>query len=289
MAPLTRLELKQLQHLSVRVDFEQPQLLLQLAQLPALTHLALQYDEGCAGQPAAATASAWPLLPQLRELKIGHHTPPSPAQWAAILAGAAAAAGLAKLSLDARIMSDKRQAEYLQLSLDDDSFIIFDDTWVSQVAACAGLAKLTCLQDLTVSGNDAYYTCNHLVRGDALALTALTCLTRLVLDGAQHGVGTAVASALARSLQQLQSLDLGFCKLQLGSAEGVVCLEAIGHLTQLTSLRLWGNEGLTQHGLMQLTGLSRLKRAACRTLCFRNVVTVEELAALGAAVQAQQL
>jgi hypothetical protein len=68
----------------------------------------------------------------------------------------------------------------------------------------------------------------NLLRGDALALTALTRLTRLVLTGAEHEVGTAVATALARSLQQLQSLDLGYCGLQLGSAEGVACLEAIG-------------------------------------------------------------
>jgi hypothetical protein len=99
----------------VRVAFEQPQLLLQLAQLPALKHLALLYDAECAGCPAIATASAWPLLPQLRELKITHYKPPSPAQWEAILAGAAAATGLTKLSLDARMMSDERQAAYAQL------------------------------------------------------------------------------------------------------------------------------------------------------------------------------
>jgi hypothetical protein len=81
MAPLTRLQLKQLKHLSLRVDLEQPQLLLRLEQLPALTHLALQYDDLCEGQPAAATASAWPLLPQLRELEIGHHKPPSQPDW----------------------------------------------------------------------------------------------------------------------------------------------------------------------------------------------------------------
>jgi hypothetical protein len=108
MAPVTRLELKQLQHLSLQVDFQQPQLLLQLAQLPALTHLALQYDERCQGQPAAATASAWPLLPQLHELEIAHGTPPSPPEWEAILAAAAAATGLTKLMLDARMMSDEQ-------------------------------------------------------------------------------------------------------------------------------------------------------------------------------------
>jgi hypothetical protein len=84
MAPLTRLEPKQLQHLSLEVDFDQPHLLLQLAQLPALTHLALQYndhDNGDSGAAAAATASAWPLLPQLRELVVDHGSSSPPTVW----------------------------------------------------------------------------------------------------------------------------------------------------------------------------------------------------------------
>jgi hypothetical protein len=87
LAPLTRLEQKQLQPLSVRVDFEQQQLLLQLAQLPALTHLALQYDQRCHEHAAAATASAWPLLPKLRELEIVHAVPPSQPQMKLYLQG----------------------------------------------------------------------------------------------------------------------------------------------------------------------------------------------------------
>jgi hypothetical protein len=35
-------------------------------------------------------------------------------------------------------------------------------------------------------------------------------------------------------------------------------LDAIGRLMQLTRLWLCGTEGMTQHGFMQLTGLSRL-------------------------------
>jgi hypothetical protein len=290
MAPLMRLELKQLQHLSLCVDFEQPQLLLQLAQLPALTHLALHYDSRCEGEPAAATASAWPMLPQLRELVIEHSKDalPNQPQWEAILAGAAAAVGLTKLTLDARMISDELQEE---LSLAGDEY--FDERWASEVAACASLAKLTCLQDLTIDGSDTYFKFN-LVRGDALALTALTRLTHLRLFGAEHGVGTAVATALARSLQQLQSLDLYCCSLQLGSAEGLACLEAIGRLTQLTELRLSCNEGLTQQGLMLLTGLSRLEQLGYHDLCNHvsnsaAQVTDEEMAAFWAAVHAQRL
>jgi hypothetical protein len=120
-----------------------------------------------------------------------------------------------------------------------------------------------------------------LVRGDALGLTALTGLTRLILSRAQHGVGTAVATALACSLQQLQSLDLG--------AEGFTLLEAIGRLTQLTQLILSGNEGLTQLGLMQLTGLSRLEQEACENMYSDTGVPDEALAAFWTAVHAQRL
>jgi hypothetical protein len=72
LAPVTRLELQQLQHLSLTVDFTEQQPLLQLAQLPALQHLALQYDAFGSeqGHPTAATAPAWALLPQLRELTV---------------------------------------------------------------------------------------------------------------------------------------------------------------------------------------------------------------------------
>jgi hypothetical protein len=225
-----------------------------------LTHLALQYDEDCDQlAAAAATASAWPLLPQLRELKIAHDDPPSEPEWEAILAGLAAATGLTKLMLDARMMSveleDKLHFEGYDLGDLDESIL------GSEVAACASLAKLTCLQDLTVAGGAEVVRLN-LVRGDGLALTALTRLTRLVLADVQHGVGTAVATVLARSLQQLRSLDLSCCCLRLGSAERMACLEVIGRLTQLTWLSLSGNQGSRQHGLMQLTGLSRLGQAA---------------------------
>jgi hypothetical protein len=283
MAPLTRLRLKQLQHLSLRVDFEQPQLLLQLAQLPALAHLALQYDRHCHEHTAAATAAAWPLLPQLRELDIVHSVPSTQSQWEALLAGAAAA-GLTKLALDTRMMSGGAPQGEPNLDSDDDDG---GGPYISQVAACASLTKLTCLQDLTLSSD--WDLCLNLLDGDALALTALTRLKRLVLAGAEDGVGTAVATALARSLQQLQSLDLRECCLQLGNAEGLACLEAIGRLKQLTQLRLSCNENMPQHGLMQLTGLSRLEHAACGGLCGYKQVSDEALTAFWAAVDAQRL
>jgi hypothetical protein len=72
-------------------------------------------------------------------------------------------------------------------------------------------------------------------------------------------MGAAAAMALADSLTQLQHLGLWDCELQLGSVEGMVCLQAIGRLSQLTSLDLTNNPGLPQQGWMQLTGLLRLK------------------------------
>jgi hypothetical protein len=54
--------------------------------------------------------------------------------------------------------------------------------------------------------------------------------------------------------------------LQLDGAEGFVLLKAIGGLMQLTQLRLFGNERMTQHGLMQLTGLPRLQKQHCELL-----------------------
>jgi hypothetical protein len=124
MAPLTRLELQQLQHLSLRVDFDQPQLLLQLAQLPALTHLALQYDRYCDEHASAATASAWPMLPQLRELEIAHDKLLRRPQWEAIQAGAEAAAGLTKLTLEARMMPEEPTEEELALLQSDEARIL---------------------------------------------------------------------------------------------------------------------------------------------------------------------
>jgi hypothetical protein len=99
-----------------------------------------------------------------------------------------------------------------------------------------------------------------LLPGDARALTALTGLTRLVLRGLGSGVGDVAATALACSLRQLRHLDLHSCDLG-----GMVCLAAIGQLTQLTALHLFGNEGVTREGLMLLTGLKRLQQlGVCR-------------------------
>jgi hypothetical protein len=61
--------LQQLQQLRFRVEFGYEEPLLELAQLPALQQLALEYNSA---YTAAAAAPAWPQLPQLCELTLGY-------------------------------------------------------------------------------------------------------------------------------------------------------------------------------------------------------------------------
>jgi hypothetical protein len=68
-------------------------------------------------------------------------------------------------------------------------------------------------------------------------------------------VDDVAATALASSLKQLQHLHLVDCALG-----DMACLAAIGQLTQLTELNLWGCTGLTRQSLMLLTGLFRLQQ-----------------------------
>jgi hypothetical protein len=228
------LGLQQLQHVSLGVCFEDPEQLRCLAQLPALQHLSLEYWDVT---HAAPTAPAWQHLSQLSELTLEYDNDnPSAQQMAAILAGVAAATSLTKLSLEAGAWGvDEDQA---------------GDEGMTELAACASLASLTCLKDLTVGSRSC------LVPGDAVALTALTSLTRLNLAYTGGAVDDVAASALACTLTQLRSLDLRNC--MLGGL--LACLAPIAHLSQLTELRLAGVEGLTRRGLMLLTRLTQLRQ-----------------------------
>uniref|UniRef100_A0A383VRL7 F-box domain-containing protein n=1 Tax=Tetradesmus obliquus TaxID=3088 RepID=A0A383VRL7_TETOB len=274
LAPVTRLQLTQLQQLSLRVEFTQQQPLLQLAQLPALKHLALRYGfnlmdrtHAAAVPAASATAPAWALLPQLRELEIECDNvsltqDPTEQQMAAILAGVAAATSLTQLMLHAGtyVSGGPGAAAFVSLS---------------------SLSGLTRLRDLSIGCGPAL----KLAPGDALELTALTGLTRLHLWHARHELGATVATALARELKQLRSLGFLDCRLQLGSAEGMACLEAIGCVTQLTALSLRGNSGLTQQGVLQLTRLCHLQMLDVNA--HGNAVTKEGVNRLLAAVRQQ--
>jgi hypothetical protein len=231
------LGLQHLQRVRLGVAFEDPEQLRCLAQLPALRHVSLEYDDA---ETAAPTAPAWQHLSQLSELTLEYvDRAPSEQEMAAILAGVAAATSLTKLSLEARALMDHQDDE------DDNK----DDDEEGEVAACASLAGLTCLRDLTIS------YLSRLVPGDALALTALTSLTRLKLASTGSAVDDVAASALACSLTRLRSLDLGGCALG-----GLARLAPIAQLSQLTELQLAIVGGMTRRGVMLLTKLTQLQQ-----------------------------
>jgi hypothetical protein len=228
LAPL--LQLQQLQHLSIFPEFEQPTQILALAQLPALQTLSLVYTSTAA---AAAAAPTWALLPALRAVHVQcfDESVSDRPEIAIILAGAAAAA----TSLTSLIIT---------------SYALPRCQFRDAMALRDRLVDLTGLKELEMFGMP-------LVPGDAIALTALTGLTRLNLGNARDGVGQAAAVALARSLSDLEDLALRNCNIDLGSLE---VMTAIGQLGKLRHLVLQGNSGLMEQGLMQLTGLSHLQR-----------------------------
>jgi Leucine-rich repeat (LRR) protein len=200
----------------------------------------MSYVNVDATQTAADTAAAWPRLPQLRELVLSFtgdvdNEPLSQQQWEAICSSVSACSALTKLQLTI----DEYSTEELQQ--------VMTDGEPAGLAFCAKLAGLTNLKELDLEQS-------HLAPGDALALTALTGLTRLAIGQTGRGVDDFAATAIASSCQQLRYLTLSQC--DLGS---MACLAAVGNLTQLTGLWLDGNEGLTRQGLMLLTGLKQLQ------------------------------
>jgi hypothetical protein len=221
--------LQQLQSSTLTVSFTEAEPLLRLKQLPALHHLALRVT---GPRAVLGTASAWPLLPQLQELCVTDsiHFGTSEEQWGIVIACVAACTGLTTLELSCCI-------------LEEDAF----DEQVP-VAMCASLAGLTRLKELCI-GEGA-----QLLPGDLLALTALTGLTRLVMNDFNAGMSDLAANALACNLRQLQHLEL-----RDGNLGDMVCLAAIAQLTQLTELNLSDNAGLTEQGLMLLTTLKHLQ------------------------------
>jgi hypothetical protein len=116
------------------------------------------------------------------------------------------------------------------------------------------------------------------VPGDALALTALTGLTRLELQHLGAGVGDLAATAIACSCKQLRHLDLRKCNLQQ-----MTCVAAIAHLTQLTHLQLQGDGNeLSAQGLSLLTRLKQLREFE---LAANDWITVEDIERFWAAVR----
>jgi hypothetical protein len=258
-------QLTQLQQLTMSVtglQNEQLNPLLCLAQLPALQQLQLEYSS--AGD-AVPTSPAWPQLTQLHELSLdfeyGAWPPvmdsmPFLEGMDSMLGAVAACSCLTKLQFCACVMGDEplpAAAEGLaecSALWDLQRDHLLGQQGAVQAPICRKLAGIVSLQDLTITW------AHCLVPGDAEELTALTGLTRLVLEDAREAVGTAAAEALAHSLRQLRELNLAWCDVDLGD---LPCMATIGRLQQLTQLQLAGNEGLTQDALMLLTGLSKLE------------------------------
>jgi hypothetical protein len=219
------LSLQLLQRLELKVGFQDPLLLQQLAALPALQHLVLVYESA---SKAVATASAWAQLPQLRELwlrltkeyrfrvrtssrRFAAASDVSAAQVEALAAGAAAAAGLTKLMLSVQTRQDEDGA----------------------AAVCSELARLASLKQLVIYGP-------RLVPGDAVALTALTRLTCLNMRYVGAGVDVAAATALARSLRQLRYLVLPLAPCHVGCEEFTTAVAEISPSGQLRPKHLDG-------------------------------------------------
>jgi hypothetical protein len=227
-------ELQQLQRLDVciSVDSEATTTVAQLAQrLTGLEHLALRYTYAW---DAVTASDTWCKLPQLRELSFDFEAGVRVRCWQidGILLGVAAATSLTKLELEAFCAVEVNGEE----TEDDESPAEWE---CAPVAVCRQLSKLTGLQDLGFTR----YT--MLEPGDALQLTALTNLTRLVLSNMHDGVGDAAAAAIASNLTQLRHLDLSWCELGRDGGD----LAEVEKLVHLTELRLEGNSQLSRDAL----------------------------------------
>uniref|UniRef100_A0A383VAA8 F-box domain-containing protein n=1 Tax=Tetradesmus obliquus TaxID=3088 RepID=A0A383VAA8_TETOB len=195
------LQLQQLRSLDFEDNVGQPRLLLRLAQLPALQQLCLRYTDFDA---AAGAAAAWRQLPQLQNLaisRVGDYPADlanllSRQQWQAICSGLAGCTSLTHLHLEVAVRHEAAQQQGVAQM----------QNAVEHVELCGRLTGLTNLKGL-----DLRWSC--LVPGDALALTALTGLTRLGVRDVGAGVGDLAATAIASSCQQLRHLDLTNCEL----------------------------------------------------------------------------
>jgi Leucine-rich repeat (LRR) protein len=228
--------LQQLQQLRLTVEFEDPQLLLPLAQLPALQMLELVYDWP---PEFVGTAPAWRALSQLRALRLLNNFEygelPTPQEFAAALAAAAACSSVTSLTLD---------VAYEQLEEDGAGEKVRHVVPVGK-----HLSGMTGLCDLRM------HTLLGVLVVDVTALSSLTGLTRLDVELGAGILQDFDVALLAGSLKQLRQLIL--CNNDLRS---MVCLASIAHLSHLTSLDVEGNPGVTAQGLMALTRLKGLQQ-----------------------------
>jgi hypothetical protein len=173
--------------------------LLQLAQLPALQHLCLEYDfdsrQGLAD--CVATSPAWAKLPQLRELVVAgaayDDDESTRQETEAIAAAVAAATALARLSLS---LHDRDAWED---ELQDDG------SWEDEPPCLQWLAGVVAV----------------------LPVHSLHHLTLFAPSGARDGAALSAALVRLSSLQQLKVDCLP-----------VICWPALGQLSHLTQLEL---------------------------------------------------
>jgi hypothetical protein len=204
--------LLQLQRLEAGTSsLQQPELLAALSNLSQFSHIDLTYD---VLKSAARAAAAWSHLSALHALYLQEGDEAAtvgPEESRALVQGLAAATSLTLLLIDGPIVHDS-------------------------VQLCEHVAGLMQLQSLEVRG------CEHpSSRAEALQLTVLTNLTRLVMCDPPEVDDTAV-SALAMRLTKLQELQLWRCELWSAAA-----LPVIAGLTALTTLQLTVSQHVLSH------------------------------------------
>uniref|UniRef100_A0A383WJ49 FBD domain-containing protein n=1 Tax=Tetradesmus obliquus TaxID=3088 RepID=A0A383WJ49_TETOB len=262
------LELPQLTRLSFTAQYGSKKPLLRLSKLTALQELQLHYS---AANAAADTAQVWRQLPQLQALSVEYECHTATAwQLQAIAAGAAAATRLTKLHFRGESFHDEEFTRYSRRynsssSEDEDEggYVYFPGSLCRQLAGLRQLRDLSIITGLTAAGMPDG---NWLWAEEVSALTVLTGLTRLVLvkrdgwfDRGSSTSDTEVLLCRLCKLAQLRELELESCDKY--SRQSIV---AIGHMEQLTRLRLAGEKQWpdfeSQKDLLQLAWLSKLQR-----------------------------
>jgi hypothetical protein len=211
---------QQLQYVSCQVQFNNPEPLLQLAALPALQHVALDY---WSWQDAAGTSASWAQL-LLQQLRVFSHLDCMPFYRTAadqrrlltsVMGGVSACTRLTELLLDIWPQDDEvwrhddrehlleggseseQAAEQQQMQVIGQAGGARQNSSYSIV--CGTLVGLASLKNLQV-------TC-RLALSDVAALTSLTGLTRLAVHGV-FGEGVDCVTAVLQRLQDLQHLDV---------------------------------------------------------------------------------